>query len=108
MGSQAVSFVKEKYGRDLAIGEVRINPFLLQVEIRDFMLPDADGVLRSAADGAEVLGDGGATIRVEFTLEAGSVSETVTVVASATPTALLAIRAASFALLAISRMEALS
>ena len=41
--SQAVSFVKEKYGRDLAIGEIRINPFLLQVEIRDFMLPDADG-----------------------------------------------------------------
>ena len=41
--SQAVSFVKEKYGRDLAIGEVLINPFLLQVEIRDFMLPDADG-----------------------------------------------------------------
>ena len=41
--SQAVSFVKEKYGRDLAIGEVRINPFLLQVEIRDFALPDADG-----------------------------------------------------------------
>ena len=41
--SQAVSFVKEKYGRDLAIGEVLINPFLLQVEIRDFVLPDADG-----------------------------------------------------------------
>ena len=41
--SQAVSFVKEKYGRELAIGEVRINPFLLQVEIRDFALPDADG-----------------------------------------------------------------
>jgi len=41
--SQAVAFVKEKYGRDLAIGEVRINPFLLQVEIRDFGLPDADG-----------------------------------------------------------------
>ena len=41
--SQAVSFVKKEYGRDLGIGVVRINPFLLQVEVNDLSLPDADG-----------------------------------------------------------------
>ncbi len=41
--SQAISFVKNEYGRDLAIGLVRFNPFLLQLEINDLSLPDADG-----------------------------------------------------------------
>ena len=41
--SQAVSFVKKEYGRDLGIGVVRINPFLLQLEINDLSMPDADG-----------------------------------------------------------------
>ena len=41
--SQAVSFVKARYGRDLGIGVVRVNPFMLQLEIHDLSLPDADG-----------------------------------------------------------------
>jgi len=41
--SQAISFVRSSYGRDLAIGEVRFNPFLLQLEVKDLALPDADG-----------------------------------------------------------------
>lgn len=41
--SQAVSFVKKEYGRDLGIGVVRVNPFLLQLEVNDLSLPDADG-----------------------------------------------------------------
>jgi hypothetical protein len=41
--SQAVEYVRETYGRELAIGEVRIHPFKLQAEIRDVALPDADG-----------------------------------------------------------------
>ena len=41
--NQAVSFVKKEYGRDLGIGMVRVNPFLLQLEINDLSLPDADG-----------------------------------------------------------------
>ena len=40
---QAVKFVRETYGRELTIGEVRIDPFKLQAEIRDLALPDADG-----------------------------------------------------------------
>ena len=41
--SQAISFVKNEYGRDLAVGLVKVNPFLLQLEINDLSLPDADG-----------------------------------------------------------------
>lgn len=41
--SQAVQFVRDEYGRDLTVGEVRFNPFKLQLEIRDVALPDADG-----------------------------------------------------------------
>jgi hypothetical protein len=41
--SQAVEYVRETYGRELALGEVRINPFKLQAEVRDLALPDADG-----------------------------------------------------------------
>ena len=40
--SQAIAFVHEQYGRDLAVGEIRLNPFLLQLEIKDLALPDAD------------------------------------------------------------------
>ena len=41
--NQAQSFVRENYGRELAIGSIAINPFKLQVEVRDLALPDADG-----------------------------------------------------------------
>ncbi|MCJ7452897.1 MAG: DUF748 domain-containing protein, partial [Steroidobacteraceae bacterium] len=41
--SQAIAFVKSEYGRDLAIGLVTVNPFLLQLEVNDLALPDADG-----------------------------------------------------------------
>jgi hypothetical protein len=40
---QARKFVREHYGRELAIGEIRIDPFRLQAEVRDLALPDADG-----------------------------------------------------------------
>jgi uncharacterized protein involved in outer membrane biogenesis len=41
--SQATQFVREHYGRELTLGEVRINPLKLQVELRDLSLPDTDG-----------------------------------------------------------------
>ena len=41
--SQASTFVRETYGRELALGEIRFHPFTLQLEIRDLRLPDADG-----------------------------------------------------------------
>jgi uncharacterized protein involved in outer membrane biogenesis len=41
--SQALDFVREKYGRELTLGEIRINPFRLQAEIKDLSLPDTDG-----------------------------------------------------------------
>jgi hypothetical protein len=41
--SQAIDYVRETYGRELAIGEVRIHPFKLQAEIKDVAIPDADG-----------------------------------------------------------------
>lgn len=40
---QAQNFVRENYGRELAIGEIRIQPFKLQLEVRDAVLPDVDG-----------------------------------------------------------------
>ncbi|HEX7375135.1 MAG TPA: DUF748 domain-containing protein, partial [Steroidobacteraceae bacterium] len=40
--SQAVAFVQQQYGRDLALGEIRFNPFNLQLEIKDLAFPDAD------------------------------------------------------------------
>ena len=40
-GAQA--FVREHYQRELVIGEIAIQPFKLQVEVRDLALPDADG-----------------------------------------------------------------
>ncbi len=41
--SEATRFVSEQYGRDLRIGEIRFNPFKLQLEVRDLALPDTDG-----------------------------------------------------------------
>ena len=41
--SQAVDFVRDKYGRELSLGEIRINPLKLQAEIKDLSLPDTDG-----------------------------------------------------------------
>ena len=40
---QAQKVVRETYGRELTVGEIRIHPFKLQVDIRDLALPDADG-----------------------------------------------------------------
>jgi len=40
---QAQAFVRQHYQRELAVGEIAINPFRLQAEVRDLALPDADG-----------------------------------------------------------------
>ena len=40
---QAIKFVRQTYGRELKIGAVRIQPFKLQLEVRDVTFPDADG-----------------------------------------------------------------
>jgi hypothetical protein len=39
----AISFVKETYGRDLALGAVRFNPFTLVLEVHDAAFPENDG-----------------------------------------------------------------
>jgi uncharacterized protein involved in outer membrane biogenesis len=39
---QATGFVRENYGRELQVGEVRVQPFKLQLEVRDLALPDTD------------------------------------------------------------------
>jgi hypothetical protein len=36
-------FVTRNYHRDVAIGDVRFNPYTLRLDVRDFALPDADG-----------------------------------------------------------------
>lgn len=41
--AQLVELVRERYGRRLAVGEVRVHPFMLWVELRDLALPDVDG-----------------------------------------------------------------
>jgi len=41
--SQAISFVRENYHRELQIGAVRVQPFWLQLEVRDLAFPDSDG-----------------------------------------------------------------
>jgi hypothetical protein len=41
--AQAQAFVRTHYARELAIGDVRIHPFKLQLEVRALALPDADG-----------------------------------------------------------------
>lgn len=35
--------IHDNLGLDARVGEIRINPFLLQLEIKDFALPDRDG-----------------------------------------------------------------
>ncbi|MCZ8132217.1 MAG: DUF748 domain-containing protein [Steroidobacteraceae bacterium] len=41
--SQAIDYVRDTYGRELSIGEVRVQPFLLHLDVRDIAVPDADG-----------------------------------------------------------------
>jgi len=41
--SQAIEFVHATYGRELKVGEVRVQPFKLQLEIHDLAFPDDDG-----------------------------------------------------------------
>src|SRR5262245_36803357 len=36
-------FVTQNYHRDVALGDVRFNPFTLRLDARDFSLPDSDG-----------------------------------------------------------------
>jgi hypothetical protein len=36
-------FVAKSYHREVAIGDVRFNPYTLRLDIRDFSLPDGDG-----------------------------------------------------------------
>lgn len=41
--SNLKSFVKTHWGRDVAVGEIRFNPFTLNLGVSKFSLPDADG-----------------------------------------------------------------
>jgi len=41
--SQGSSFVTQKYQRTLQLGEIHFNPFTLELDIRNFAFPDADG-----------------------------------------------------------------
>jgi hypothetical protein len=41
--AQARDLVRADYGRELALGEVRFNPYTLVLELKDLALPDADG-----------------------------------------------------------------
>ncbi|MGH8137739.1 MAG: DUF748 domain-containing protein [Steroidobacteraceae bacterium] len=41
--SEAQDFVNRHYHRQVALGEIRFNPFTLRLDLRDFALPDADG-----------------------------------------------------------------
>jgi hypothetical protein len=36
-------FVTKNYHRQIALGDVRFNPYTLRLDVRDFSLPDADG-----------------------------------------------------------------
>jgi Domain of Unknown Function (DUF748) len=36
-------FVSKNYHRQVALGDVRFNPYTLRLDVRDFSLPDADG-----------------------------------------------------------------
>lgn len=42
---QAITYVREHYGRTLSVGQVRVHPFALRVEVDELVLPDADGQL---------------------------------------------------------------
>jgi len=39
----AIAWVREAYGRELTLGEVRVDPFRLKLQIRELLLPDSDG-----------------------------------------------------------------
>jgi hypothetical protein len=41
--SQGTGFVTQKYQRTLQLGEIHFNPFTLELDIRNFAFPDADG-----------------------------------------------------------------
>jgi uncharacterized protein involved in outer membrane biogenesis len=41
--SQGSAFVTHKYQRTLQLGEIHFNPFTLELDIRNFAFPDADG-----------------------------------------------------------------
>jgi hypothetical protein len=36
-------FVTQNYHREVALGEIRFNPYTLRLDVRDFALPDTDG-----------------------------------------------------------------
>jgi hypothetical protein len=40
---QVEDFARESYGRSVTLGEIRCNPFTLQLEVDGFSFPDADG-----------------------------------------------------------------
>jgi hypothetical protein len=40
--SQLRAFVTQNYGRSVSIGDVRFNPFTMELEAKDFSLPDID------------------------------------------------------------------
>jgi uncharacterized protein involved in outer membrane biogenesis len=41
--SKGTAFVMQKYQRTLQLGDIHFNPFTLELELRDFAFPDADG-----------------------------------------------------------------
>jgi uncharacterized protein involved in outer membrane biogenesis len=40
---QAQAYVRQAWGRELTLGRIAVQPFALQLELRDIALPDADG-----------------------------------------------------------------
>ncbi len=45
LGRQAVELAREQLGRELQVGDIRINPFALSLRVRDIRLEDRDGSL---------------------------------------------------------------
>jgi Domain of Unknown Function (DUF748) len=41
--SGVTDFVNKNYHREVALGDIRFNPYTLRLDVRDFVLPDADG-----------------------------------------------------------------
>lgn len=41
--NQTISVFSETFGRMVRVGEVRVNPFLLTLDVEKFELPDRDG-----------------------------------------------------------------
>jgi hypothetical protein len=48
--SQATEFASEKYDRKLTLGEIRFNPFTLELVVDRFSFPDADGTPLASFD----------------------------------------------------------